>query len=61
MPKVKQLYDNVYDVIYRVKSGRCVVVHNVSAKTDKEAKAKIKKEMKASSTFDKIVMAIKMK
>ncbi|PSJ72346.1 hypothetical protein C7N43_34605 [Sphingobacteriales bacterium UPWRP_1] len=54
----KQKFTNLYDVIYKTKSGRVMVAGRIEAKTANEAKAKLKKEMRASSTFDKPIMAI---
>ena len=56
----KAILNNFYDVIYKTKSGRAMVAKRVEAKTANAAKLKIKSEMKASSTFDKIVMTIKL-
>lgn len=49
-----------YDVIYLTKSGRGMVSKRIAAKTDREAKAIVKKQMRASKTFKKVVMAIKL-
>lgn len=51
---------NRYDVFYRTKSGRGMVAHNITATSDKAARAKLKKQMRASSSFDKIVTVIKL-
>ena len=56
----KAILNNFYDIIYKTKSGRAMVAKRVEAKTANAAKLKIKSEMKASSTFDKIVMTIKL-
>lgn len=51
---------NSYDVVYKTKSGRAMVAKKVEAKTANAAKAKVKSEMRASTSFDKVVMAIKL-
>ncbi len=51
---------NFYDVIYKTKSGRGMVAKRVEAKTDKAAKAKVKKEMRASKSFSHIVTTFKL-
>lgn len=55
----KQKPNNIYDVVYKTKSGRVMVQHGVEAKTMKAAKDKIKQNMRASSSFDKVVLVIK--
>ena len=52
--------DNYYDVIYKTKSGRAMVAKRVAAKTDKEARKKVKREMRASTSFDSIITIIKL-
>lgn len=52
--------ENEYDVIYKTKSGRAMVAKKIKAKTAELAKSKVKREMRASSSFDKVVMAIKL-
>ena len=47
---------NSYNVIYSTKSGRTMVAKNIMATNKAEAEAKLKKEMSASNTFDKVVM-----
>jgi len=47
---------NSYNVIYSTKSGRTMVAKNIMATNKAEAEAKLKKEMRASNTFDKVVM-----
>ena len=56
----KQKFDNYYDIAYKTKSGRMMVAKRIAAKTSKEAKEKLKKEMRASSSFDGIITAIKL-
>jgi hypothetical protein len=51
--------DKLYDVIYRT-SGRTMIAKNVSAKSKIGAMTKVKKEMKASSTFKRCVVAIEI-
>jgi hypothetical protein len=55
----KQKPNNIYDVVYRTKSGRTMVTHGIEAKTMKAAAAKLKQNMRASSSFDKVVLVIK--
>jgi len=50
---------NSYNVIYSTKSGRTMVAKNIMATNKEEAEAKLKKEMRASNTFDKVVMVNK--
>lgn len=47
-----------YDVVYRTKSGRTMVSTRVEATSKNDAMAKLKKQMRASSSFDKPIMAI---
>jgi len=56
----KQKFNNYYDVAYKTKSGRLMVARRVAAKTAKEAKQKVKTEMRASSSFGGIVTATKL-
>ena len=56
----KQKFDNYYDIAYKTKGGRMMVAKRIAAKTSKEAKEKLKKQMRASSTFDGIVTVIKL-
>lgn len=51
---------NFYDVVYKTKSGRAYVAKRIEAASAVIAKAKVKKQMRASSSFDKIIMAIKL-
>lgn len=51
---------NVYDVVYRTTSGRAMVAKRIEAPTAEAAKAKVTKQMKASSTFQSVTMAIKI-
>ena len=55
-----QDYSNYYDVVYKTTSGRAMVAKKVEAKNANAAKAKIKREMNKSASFDKVVMAIKL-
>ena len=50
---------NFYDIAYKTKSGRMMIASRIEAKTGKAAKAKLKKQMRASNSFDKIVTTIK--
>lgn len=56
----KQQFDNLYDIAYKTKSGRLMVAKRIAAKTAEEAKKKLKKEMRLSSSFDSIVTVIKL-
>jgi hypothetical protein len=56
----EQKIKNYYDVAYKTKSGRMMVAKRVAGKTAKEAMEKVKKEMKTSTSFDKVVTAIKI-
>ena len=56
----KSKFDKFYDVVYTTKSGRTMVATRTPAKNAEEAKRKIKKQMRASSTFKKVVTAIKV-
>lgn len=49
--------NNIYDVVYRTKSGRVMVAKAIEAKDAKSAKKKLKKQMQASSSFDKVISA----
>ena len=55
----KQQPNNIYDVVYTTKSGRTMVAHGIESKTMKAAEDKIKQNMRASSSFDKVVFVIK--
>jgi len=57
MPKL----DRCFDVVYKTTSGRAVIAKRVSAKSKTAAMAKIKREMKASSTFKRVLMAIELR
>lgn len=57
---MKRKLKNLYDVAYKTKSGRLMVSKRVSAYTAKGAKALVKKEMKASTSFDRVVTAFKI-
>lgn len=46
-----------YNVIYTTTSGRTMVAKNIMAINEDLAKQKLKKQMRASTTFDKILMA----
>lgn len=45
-----------YNVVYLTKSGRGMVAKNIMAKNEEEAKEKLEKQMRASTSFDKVVM-----
>jgi hypothetical protein len=49
-------FDKPFNVIYKTKSGRGMVASNIMAKNEKEAEEKLKKQMRASSTFDSVIM-----
>lgn len=49
-------FDKYYDVIYLTKSGRGMIYKRVPGKNKTEVRAKVNKEMKASTSFDKIVL-----
>ena len=51
--------DNFYDVIYSTKRGVTMIAKRVPAPTEAKAKAKVRKEMRASTTFKKILMVVK--
>ncbi len=51
---------NIYDVVYKTKSGRAMIAKRIEAKTAKAAKAKVKRQMAASATFKNVVTAIKL-
>lgn len=55
-----QQFENFYDIAYKTKGGRMMVAKRVAGKTAEEAKRRLQKEMKASSSFDGIVLAIKL-
>ena len=59
MPK-KKCSNNTYDVAYRTTSGRLMVAKRVQACTAEAAKTKLKREMRASKTFDKVITTIKL-
>lgn len=46
-----------YNVIYTTKSGRTMVAKNIMALDEFDAKQKLKKQMRVSDSFDKILMA----
>jgi hypothetical protein len=48
-----------FNVIYTTKSGRTMVARNIMALDEEQAKDKLKQEMRASDSFDKILMAHK--
>jgi DNA repair protein RadC len=48
-------FEKSFNVFYTTKSGRLMVALKVMAKTENEAKEKIVKQMRSSSTFDKVV------
>lgn len=50
--------EKLFDVVYTTKSGKTMIARRVKALSKEAAMAKLKKEMKASTTLDKIVMAI---
>lgn len=58
MAKVK--LNNLYDVVYKTKSGRAMIAKNISAKNVSEAKTKVKQQMRLSSSFNGVVTAIKL-
>jgi hypothetical protein len=49
-----------YDIVYQTTSGRGMIAKNIIAKNKTEAKAKLKKEMKESKTFKKILSVIEI-
>ena len=53
--------DNIYDVFYRTKSGRGMIAKNVAVKNATAAIEKIKKEMRTSKSFDKVVTVFKIR
>ena len=56
--KKPQAMTKYYDVVYQTTSGRLMIAKRVSAKSETEAKEKVKNEMRASTTFKEIKMAI---
>lgn len=58
--KKKTEIENDYDVIYKTTSGRAMIAKRIPAKTAEAAKAKVKKQMRASSTFKSVISAIKL-
>ncbi len=58
---MKKKIDNLYDVAYLTKTGRLMVAKRISAKNKTEAKAKLKREMRASTSFKSIVTVIEIK
>ncbi|WP_156133098.1 hypothetical protein [Lacinutrix sp. Hel_I_90] len=56
----KRIEKNYYDVVYRTKSGSAMVAKRIEASNAEKAKAKVKKEMKSSSTFKVVVSAFKL-
>jgi hypothetical protein len=51
---------NFYDVVYRTKSGRGMIAKRIEAKNAEDAKRIVKKQMRASSSFDKCTAAYKI-
>ena len=49
-------FDKPFDVAYKTKSGSAMVAKRIMAKNEEEAKEKLEKQMRASSTFDKVFM-----
>lgn len=47
-----------FDVVYSTKSGRLMVAKSIMANNEAEAKEKLKTQMRASSTFDKVKLAM---
>lgn len=47
-----------FDVVYTTKSGKTMIAKRVEAVSAQDAKDKLKKQMKASTTFDKVVTAV---
>jgi F0F1-type ATP synthase epsilon subunit len=47
-----------YDVFYSIKGGGSMIAKNIEASSEEEAKEKLTKQMRASSTFDKPITAI---
>ncbi len=52
--------ENYYDVVYKTKSGRAMVAKRIPAKTAKAAKALVKKQNIASTSFKNVVTTIKV-
>jgi hypothetical protein len=50
-------FDKPFNVLYRTKSGTTMVAKRIMAKNEEEAKRKLEKQMRASSSFDKVVMS----
>jgi len=49
-----------FDVVYRTTSGRGMIAKRIEATSKTAAMAKVKREMSASSTFKKCLMAIEL-
>ncbi len=47
-----------WDVVYSTKSGRTMIAKSIMATTATAAKNKVKQQMRASTSFKKIMMAI---
>lgn len=60
MAASKNALNNYYDVVYKTKSGRVMIAKRIAEKKATLAINKVKRQMKASSTFDKVIMAIKL-
>lgn len=45
-----------YDIVYQTNSGRLMVAKKIEAKTKTDARAKLKMQMRASTSFKKIIM-----
>lgn len=52
-----QKFNKSYEVIYLTKAGKSYVAKNIQAKTEEEAKEILKKQMKESVSFDRIITA----
>jgi hypothetical protein len=50
-------FDKPFNVLYKTKSGTTMVAKRIMAKDEKEAERKLEKQMRASSSFDKVVMS----
>ncbi len=57
---MKKKIDNLYDVAYLTKTGRLMVAKRIAAKNKTEAKATLKREMRASTSFKSIVTVIEI-
>jgi hypothetical protein len=57
---MKKQIENHYDIAYKTKSGRMMVAKNISGINANAAKAKLKKQMRKSSSFDSIITAVKV-